>query len=163
MAIYTIFFTLSIKLNKLTTDSFSIISSLSKIASFLDINIFSIYDSRVIYTLNWIILKTNSYPCIKYFPQPAGRNKIIANYDICSLINLYYLTNYDLYDYDSLYYKQYEAYHVYCKMLVSLNNYLWESDEQRKYPFYTEMILFGLSTSIVLEEIKKEVKIAFNN
>ena len=41
---------------KLSLDCFSTISSLSKISSFIDPEKFVIYDSRVIYTLNWLIL-----------------------------------------------------------------------------------------------------------
>jgi hypothetical protein len=45
-----------IEKGRLSLDCFSTISSLSKISSFLNPEKFVIYDSRVIYTLNWLIL-----------------------------------------------------------------------------------------------------------
>jgi len=70
--------------NKLSKDSFNTISSLSKIASFLRPKDFVIYDSRVIYTLNRLILKYENRESLtyKYYPIPNGRNKIISDFDI---------------------------------------------------------------------------------
>jgi hypothetical protein len=50
---------------KLTKECFSTISSLSKVSSFLDPENFVIYDSRVIYTLNWLILTCENQSGLK--------------------------------------------------------------------------------------------------
>ena len=48
------------------------ISSLSKLASFIDCERFAIYDSRAIFSLNWLLFKfTNA----DLFFQPQGRNR----------------------------------------------------------------------------------------
>ncbi|MGP9668408.1 hypothetical protein ACT3TV_09865, partial [Psychrobacter sp. AOP31-A1-22] len=46
-----------LKLKKLSKKNFETISSLSKVASFLDPEKYFIYDARVAYSLNWLILK----------------------------------------------------------------------------------------------------------
>ena len=60
------------------------ISSLSKVASVVDIKNQVIYDSRVIYVLNWLIMKTGGN---KFFPIPEGRSSIASDFDIGILIN----------------------------------------------------------------------------
>ena len=73
----------TVKLNK---NEFEIISSLSKIAAFLLPERFCIYDSRVIYSLNWhIFLYGDS---LEMFPQPTGRNKMMIEYDQRTIFNL---------------------------------------------------------------------------
>jgi hypothetical protein len=64
--------------------SFDSISSFSKVASFLNDTNCAVYDSRVAFTLNWLIfinhLHKNDYNCekdlgyMKFFQQPNGKN-----------------------------------------------------------------------------------------
>ena len=98
-----------IKNGRLTRATFSTISSLSKLSSFWDCKNFVIYDSRVIYALNWLILKLAQEK--RYFPTPAGRNEIIANYNIDTIIRLYHLKTANT---DELYYSYKDAYIQYC-------------------------------------------------
>ncbi|AEW86354.2 hypothetical protein ACSLMH_00410 [Flavobacterium columnare] len=81
---------------KLTLDTFSTISSLSKVASFINPNEFVIYDSKVIYSLNWLILTSENQKIFKvpYFPIPTGRNKIISDFDMNTILNLSHLSEY---------------------------------------------------------------------
>ena len=60
---------------KLPKEVFERISSFSKVASFLNPKLYAIYDSRVIFSLNWLIFK-NYGNSKKLFPQPVGRNII---------------------------------------------------------------------------------------
>lgn len=67
---------------------FDKIASISKVASFMFPDEFIIYDSRVAYSLNWIILKTNAGN--KYFPIPDGRNSKMTSFDMNTLIHIKY-------------------------------------------------------------------------
>ena len=85
-----------IRKGKLSLESFGTISSLSKIASFLEPDKYVIYDSRVIYTLNCLILtceNQNGYRQ-KYFPIPNGRNKKMNDFDLKTILNLTHLSEY---------------------------------------------------------------------
>jgi hypothetical protein len=70
------------KLDKghLSRDLFGCISSLSKVASFFNPSEYAIYDSRAIFSLNWLLLKSGATD--SFFPVPAGRNIEITKYDI---------------------------------------------------------------------------------
>jgi hypothetical protein len=58
--------------NRLRRPTFNLISSLSKLAAFWHPGEYSIYDSRAIFSLNWLIFRhTNER---RLFPQPIGRN-----------------------------------------------------------------------------------------
>lgn len=150
--------------SRLSSDIFSVISSISKIFSFYDIEKYVIYDSRVIFALNWLILKYNLLnKDFKFFPQPDGRNRIIANFNICSLINYYYLCKNKNDKFEGLYYNRDESYFKYVNLIKSINSKIWKNDENNKYPFYTEIILFCLSEEIIINEIKEELGIRILN
>lgn len=68
------------------------IASISKVASLMFPEEFIIYDSRVAYSLNWIILKT--YAGNKYFPIPEGRNSKMASFDMKTLIHIKHANNF---------------------------------------------------------------------
>ena len=72
---------------KLPKEVFERISSFSKVASFLNPKLYAIYDSRVIFSLNWLIFKKygNSK---KLFPQPVGRNTHLAKYHLDTVFEL---------------------------------------------------------------------------
>lgn len=71
---------------QLTKKLFNLISSLSKVASYLDHRNYAIYDSRAIYSLNWLIF-CNSQEKILY-PQPSGRSSELAKYDMQTIFRL---------------------------------------------------------------------------
>jgi hypothetical protein len=62
------------------------ISSWSKIHSFSNIETDIIYDSKVIYSLNWLLLTLDGYDG-KYFHQPMSRNNKLITFPIDTIIN----------------------------------------------------------------------------
>jgi hypothetical protein len=108
---------------KLTRKTFSTISSLSKLASFWDCKNYVIYDSRVIYSLNWFILKFAKQKT--YFPTPAGRSEVIANYDIDTIIRL---SHKDSEKDKDLYYGHKVAYHRYCQLMKDWSLKIWNDN-----------------------------------
>jgi hypothetical protein len=138
----------------LTRSEFSTISSLSKISFFHDIEKYCIYDSRVIYSLNWITYKTDE-PGVKFFPMPNGRNKIIANFPMEAIIKFSLLgrgeTNFSKY-----YYSHKEAYNKYNELMNNLSIKLFGNTAK---PFFTEMLLFGIADKYVHQDMKKEIEI----
>jgi hypothetical protein len=132
-------FKTEVRNGRLTRSTFSTISSLSKLSSFWDCKNFVIYDSRVIYSLNWLILKLSKEK--RYFPTPQGRSEVIANYNINTVIRLFHKDkNRD----EDLYFSYKEAYHKYCQLMKDWSLKLWNDSysRRRQYPFYLEMLLF---------------------
>jgi len=145
-----------VKNGKLTRSTFSTISSLSKLSSFWDCENFAIYDSRVIYSLNWLILKLSNEK--RYFPTPAGRSEVIANYNIDTVIRLFHKDkNRD----EDLYFSYKEAYHRYCRLMKDWSSKLWHDNYSRrlKYPFYLEMLLFLIADKEIYKDMKKSIHI----
>ncbi|HBR22882.1 MAG TPA: hypothetical protein DD713_10130 [Nitrospiraceae bacterium] len=145
-----------IKNERLTRGTFSTISSLSKLSSFWDCKNFVIYDSRVIYSLNWLILKLSKEK--KYYPTPAGRSEVIANYNIDTVIRLFHKDkNRD----EDLYFSYKEAYHKYCHLMKDWSMKLWHDNYsvRRQYPFYLEMLLFLIADKEIFEDIKTSIHI----
>lgn len=103
---------------KLTRSSFDCISSLSKVASFIDPEKYVIYDSRVIYSLNWLLFNYSSEQLL--FPQPAGRSAALSTYDMKTIFHLTkqkfeYRTDND-------------AYHEYCSLVRKLTPLVFDKD-----------------------------------
>mgnify|MGYP003581797343 FL=1 len=145
--------------NKLSKDSFNTISSLSKIASFLRPKDFVIYDSRVIYTLNRLILKYENRESLtyKYYPIPNGRNKIISDFDIKTIINLKHIKNYI--NNENVYIPEQEAYFKYCDFIKStVNQVFWPNAE----PYELEMLLFTIADKEIFQDIKKHIKLSIS-
>lgn len=142
--------------NKLNLDSFNTISSLSKIASFINPEKFVIYDSRVIYTLNWLILTCENNQSFKvpYFPIPSGRNKIISDFDINTILNLIHLKEYKLNK--SIYRPYKNAYFEYCDFVKSATKIIF--GEHTK-PYELELLLFSIADNEVFEEIQSKISI----
>lgn len=141
------------KLDKgfLTRDLFGCISSLSKVASFFNPSEYSIYDSRAIFSLNWLLLKSGNTD--KFFPSPAGRNTEISKYDIETIIRLKCGDKYGLFlDHKT-------AYFEYCKLLKKLSLDTWDNEERKKMPFYLEMLLFVLGPQEIVNDIRKCTRI----
>jgi len=135
--------------DKLTKDSFNTISSFSKIASFMDSEKYVIYDSRVIYSLNWLLF---NYTNIKeLYPQPSGRNPKTSLYDMATIIRLA--------NQNHIYKSHKIAYHDYCKLLTKLSKEVYGEAK----PYKLEMLLFILAPSEIVESIKSSVSISFKS
>ncbi len=146
-----------LKNNKvLRHSSFSSISSLSKIASFAEPDNYFIYDSRVIFTLNWLLLK---YPTnkLKYFPTPVGRNKIINDFNLQPIIN-YKNINF-ISNYNSLYYEYGLAYQQYCDMIKNISEQVFPNEKS----YLLEMLLFIISINEIFEDIKIYLQIVIDD
>jgi hypothetical protein len=115
---------------------YSIISSLSKIAAFKSPEDFFIYDSRVAFTLNWLLIKSKKETL--HFFIPKSRNKfIIENLnDFTSLFNGEYLD-------------KNVTYTIYNKLIKKI----YQSKLKFDKVFCVEMFLWGL-----FEKIKPEIK-----
>lgn len=127
----------------------NVIASLSKIASFYYPSKYAIYDSRAIYSLNWLIFK---YCDDKYlFPQPPGRGKSVK-LDMETIYALseikYQISNHKI------------AYFEYCKLMNNLSFAVYSEQDK---PYLAEMLLFQLAEKIIKEDIIKTVKIQFMN
>lgn len=134
-------------------DSFDRISSWSKIASIEDIEQYVIYDSRVIYALNWLLHKYNleQKKQERYFLQPDGRNAKLSGLPITSLIQTFS-------EKDCFYKKKGDFYKIFCETIKKINDELFANDSEiKKYPFYTEMLLFQMADKKIFEDIKKTI------
>ena len=134
------------ELNKLKVggDSFSCISSLSKIASFTAPQNYAIYDSRVIYSLNWLLFNyTDEY---ELFPQPNGRNVELSKYNLDTIFrltkrNFSYINNS-------------QAYIKYCNLLKELTPKIYGENGEI---YMLEMLLFTIADSAIVKELEKSV------
>lgn len=131
---------------KLTKVIFNGISSFSKIASFMNPKQYAIYDSRAIYSLNWLLF---NYSDIKeLFPQPTGRNSILSLYDLETIIRLAK---------DGHTFRTHtNAYHEYCTLIRKLSNEVYGDNDK---PYKIEMLLFTLAPIQVVNSIKTSVSL----
>ncbi|MBT5529428.1 MAG: hypothetical protein HOK35_09740 [Cytophagia bacterium] len=145
---------------KLSLDCFSTISSLSKISSFIDPENFVIYDSRVIYTLNWLILTCENQDGFKeqYFPMPSGRNKIIADFDMNTIVNISHISEYS--QNGDLYITQQKAYFEFCDFIKANTKLIYGKDSK---PYELEMLLFTLADKEIFDDLKEKTKITTSN
>lgn len=147
---------------------FDKIASISKVASFMFPEEFIIYDSRVAYSLNWIILKTDAGN--NYFPVPEGRNSKMTSFDMNTLIHIkhanYFFTN----DQNELlgknkfiskrdqiiYFDKEDAYMHLNILIKEINKKLWNEDNEKSQKlFYTEMLLFSIADNYIFQDIVK--------
>ena len=128
---------------------FSNISSLSKIASFSEIDNYFIYDSRVIYSFNWLLLKYPT-PEVKFFPTPFGRNKTILDFNLLPIINFKNINSPNPFFYN---YKT--AYHKYCEIIKVIATEIFPNEK----PFLLEMLLYTISIKEIFEDIKTNLQI----
>ena len=133
---------------KLTLQTFSTISSLSKVAAFLEPDLYSIYDSRVIFTLNWIILNNIEKPFL--FPQPPSRNAVVSGIEIETL------ALFSKIQYSTISKKT--AYFEYCNLLKEIATEL--NDETK--PYDIEMALFVAAPSVIADDIKNRTIVTIN-
>tara|TARA_R110002096_G_scaffold99_5_gene444 strand:- start:7899 stop:8444 length:546 start_codon:yes stop_codon:yes gene_type:complete len=132
---------------KLFKYTFDTISSLSKVASFLNPEKYAIYDSRAIFALNWLVFNYSKEK--KIFPQPIGRGKELSQYDMGTIFRLTGNT------YSEHSYK--EAYHEYCELLTLLENAVYGSTQS---PYKIEMLLFLIAPDYIINDIQKRVSIS---
>jgi hypothetical protein len=128
-----------------------VISSLSKIASFFNPSEYAIYDSRAIFSLDWLLLKSGAID--NFFHMPPARNTEIAKYDIETIIRL------KCGEKRGLFLDNKTAYFKYCNLLKKLSLEVWNNEERRKMPFYLEMLLFILGSQEIVVDIKKSASI----
>ena len=142
---------------RLTKTNFDTISSLSKISSFVDPDNYVIYDSRVIYSINWLILTTSSVSDLKFFPMPPPRNKKLSNIDLNTIIRLKNksMTNAELF------YNHKVAYFKFCELIKSLSKIVF--DDKTIKPYYLEMLLFTIADNEIYNELKNWASIEIEN
>lgn len=145
-----------LKKKKLTKDTFGTISSLSKIPSFIDPDNFVIYDSRVIFTLNWLILTTKNHN-LKFFPMPTGRNKILVDFDMNTIIHLTHLTQYQ--NKEDIFISHQDAYFAYCDLIKKLSIEVFGVNAK---PYLLELLLFTISDKEIFAELKEMTEVKLN-
>ena len=163
--------TMKCVLEFLQTDrpKFKRIASTSKVGGFMTPTKRIIYDSRVAYTMNWIILSENAGD--KFFPIPEGRNTKMQAFNLDVLIHLKFS---DIFKPDKtetwknrnhistknkeIYISEADAYYELNKLVGNVNRVLWD-DYRQLEPFYTEMLLFSLADKGVFQEITERVRI----
>lgn len=122
----------------LSKKSFEVISSLSKVASFLDYKNYAIYDSRAVFALNWMLFKYAN--ATEFFPQPKGRSTLLSQYELHTIFNVSGRC--------FSYYTEAEAYHKYCELLKELSDAVCEKAE----PYAIEMLLFTLAVEFIVTD-----------
>ncbi|WP_052444510.1 hypothetical protein [Flammeovirga sp. OC4] len=150
---------------------FSRIASYSKVASFMYPEECIIYDARVAYTLNWILLSREA--STQFFPMPLGRNSKMNAFDIEVLLRLKHKERYQI---DSplamekqfianrdkqLYIPKDEAYPKMNQLIKAIHLELWQ--DGRKELYYTEMLLFSMADTFVTKEIVESVDVSFKS
>ncbi|WP_316849476.1 hypothetical protein [Pedobacter agri] len=148
--------------------NFNRIASASKVGAYLfpDRNV--IYDSRVAYSINWIILSENAGQ--QYFPIPEGRNSKMSAFDLNVLIRLKNISVYQpteityldhrLYIKNSdkkLFINKKDAYFELNNLVKQISQKLWKGDiEKEQNLYFTEMILFSIADREVFMDITKK-------
>ncbi|MCD8403925.1 hypothetical protein [Tenacibaculum finnmarkense] len=139
------------------------IASASKVGAYMFPEKYIIYDSRVAYALNWIILSENTGEI--FFPIPSGRNSKMTAFEMNVLIRLKNIQHYapkDISEMDKrLYIKQKDKtnYIPEKESYIELNNLIKEvskkiwNEEKSKMLYYTEMLLFSIADREIFEDI----------
>ena len=124
-----------------------------------------IYDSRVAYSLNWIILSENAGQ--QFFPIPEGRNSKMSAFDLNVLIRLKNISNYQPKNIAHLNHKLYinnadkklfihkkDAYFELNNLIKIINEKLWHDENEKKQNlYYTEMLLFSIADREIFMDI----------
>jgi len=145
--------------------NFNRIASSSKVGAYLFPHRNVIYDSRVVYSLNWIILSENAGQF--FFPIPEGRNSKMSAFDLNVLIRLKNISNYQPRSIDHLDHRLYiknadkkifinkkEAYFELSNLIKNISEKLWTGDNEKKQNlYYAEMLLFSIADREVFLDI----------
>lgn len=146
---------------------FDRIASISKVAAYMFPEECIIYDSRVAYSLNWILLSQNAGR--KFFPIPEGRNSKMSAFNMDTLIRLKYVHKYVAPDKTSLSNKKYiskidselyiskeRAYQTLNCLIKEIAKRLWVGQKEKcDQLFFTEMLLFSIADREVFLDITK--------
>lgn len=127
------------------------LSSFSKVASFLFPKQYAIYDSRVIFSLNWLLLKHQREKAL-LFEQPQTRNATLSKYHLETIIRLSGL--------NVGYGKQEQAFHRYCQMMRDFSQILFNDADK---PYQAEMLLFQIAPNLIIQDIHKTIQLNFVN
>lgn len=144
---------------------FKRIASASKVGAYMYPERNVIYDSRVAYSLNWIILSENAGQY--FFPIPEGRNSKMSAFDLNVLIRLKNISNYKPANIEHLDHKRFiknadkrifidnkDAYYELNKLIKMINKKLWMGDNEKEQNlYYTEMLLFSIADREVVMDI----------
>jgi hypothetical protein len=133
---------------RLTRSTFASISSLSKLSSFWEPTRYAIYDSRAIFSLNWLIFRYCEEK--RLFPQPIGRSTAISDYDTQLIFRLSRT--------DHSYRSHKTAYHDYCALLQDLSEEIYG----KRKPYFVEMLLFLAAPANIIDDIKCSVTITIS-
>ena len=150
---------------------FKRIASSSKVGSYLYPHKNIIYDSRVAYSLNWIILSQNAGS--HYFPIPEGRNSKMKAFDLNVLIRLKNISNYQVSDINelnnrlfikqsdsNLFISEKNAYDELKKLILQVHRILWKNDlEKIENLYYTEMLLFAIADREIYVDITSNINL----
>lgn len=148
--------------------NFNRIASSSKVGAYLYPNRNVIYDSRVAYSLNWIILSENAGE--KYFPIPEGRNSKMSAFDLNVLIRLKNISHYQITDIkhldhrlfikkadDKIYIDKKDAYFQLNNLIKQVNQRLWKGDKEKEENLhFTEMLLFSIADREIFIDITEK-------
>ncbi len=148
-----------------TNPSFERIASASKVGAYMFPEKYIIYDSRVAYALNWIILSENAGE--QFFPIPKGRNSKMSAFDVTVLIRLKNISFYNPKDINSLNQKFFIkncdkklfinekiAYTELIYLVKQINEKLWKGDKEKEAKLYfTEMLLFSIADKEIFMDI----------
>ena len=151
---------------------FDRIASTSKVGAFLYPNKYIIYDSRVAYSLNWIILSKQAGS--HFFQIPSGRNSKMNAFDLDVLIRLFSISNYIPNKIEDLNNKKFinnkdklkyiakdDSYYYLRNLIVEINKELWKGNLERENNlYYTEMLLFAIADKEIYFEIVNSVDIS---
>ena len=123
--------------------SISTISSLSKVASFVKPQEYFIYDSRTVFSLNWLLYLSDSK---KYFYKPNGRNNYLIDNDYRDIVLNEYGSDFPT----SV---NIETYLNYCALINDLYDEVFEEDKNNRQPYKMEMLLYQIAPNIIVDEI----------
>jgi hypothetical protein len=118
------------------------------LSSFWEPRKFAIYDSRAVFSLNWIIFRFSKSK--QLFPQPVGRNTVVSKYDARTLFTLS--------GKDHQYRSHKTAYHDYCALLQDLSKEVYGT----RKPYFIEMLLFLAAPTRIIEDIEGTVTVTID-
>ncbi len=94
----------------------------------------------------------------KYYPMPSGRNKIIVDFDINTIINLKHISDYA--EKKDLFVSKQEAYFQFCDFVHKTTKEIYRPNSK---PYELEMLLFTLANKEIFKELKENLKITTGN
>jgi len=150
---------------------FERIASLSKVLAYLKPKEFIIYDSRVAYSLNWILLTSGIKS--KFFPIPEGRNSKMIAFDMNVLIRMNDISSYKVNNEKEfknrlfiskidkkVFLPKNDAYFELNKTISQISKKLW-NNEKSEYLYYTEMLLFAIADTEIYKDITNGISLTF--